>query len=323
MAHIRAAENPAMRTPFPVLLACGLVSLHLSTSRAGEPQVESTARPAETVRAKPPETFLPVTAANRRVLAEIVQEAFAATHDGWSADEVILNDTLNTQFIQHCHNRLPDACATHCNWALMNLRKAGKLKTKATKRRNDRHDEYLHAAEIAARFLHDKHELTIDRVLCSAEYRREFDGVAQSVAPGVSAYLLRKAALGLRKARRLRPELVLRVADWGKQVLTLPAAQIVKNPDVVPDQPGIYVFRDPTGYLYVGESSSLRIRVAKHLDHSDRKSLAHYLWQTGVGQITVELHAFDPDSKAREKTARRAYESELIRSRKPRFNIAP
>jgi hypothetical protein len=37
----------------------------------------------------------------------------------------------------------------------------------------------------------------------------------------------------------------------------------------------------------------------------------------------VELHAFDPDSKARSLTVRRAYESELIRSRKPRLNIAP
>jgi hypothetical protein len=59
------------------------------------------------------------------------------------------------------------------------------------------------------------------------------------------------------------------------------------------------------------------------LDHSDSRSLAHYLWKNGVDNVTVELHAFDPDSNARLKEMRRAYESEMIRSRKPRFNIAP
>jgi predicted GIY-YIG superfamily endonuclease len=85
----------------------------------------------------------------------------------------------------------------------------------------------------------------------------------------------------------------------------------------------IYIFRDASGYLYIGESENLRARVTKHLDHSDRKSLARYLWQEGVGGVTVELHAFDPDSNARNKEMRRAYESELIHSRQPRLNIAP
>ena len=98
---------------------------------------------------------------------------------------------------------------------------------------------------------------------------------------------------------------------------------IVKKPEIVPTRPGIYIFRDESGYLYIGESSNLRLRVEKHLDHSDRKSLAHYLWENGNKKITVELHAFDPESKAKDKTVRRAYESELIRSREPRFNITP
>ena len=83
------------------------------------------------------------------------------------------------------------------------------------------------------------------------------------------------------------------------------------------------IFRDSTGYLYIGESSSLRHRVTQHLDHSDRKSLAHYLWEKGSRDITVELHVFAKDSPAKDKSRHRAYESELIKSRKPRFNIAP
>jgi phosphohistidine phosphatase SixA len=55
-----------------------------------------------------------------------------------------------------------------------------------------------HAAEIAARLMEDKHKLTIDRVLCNPAIRTQFDGVARSAAPDISAYLLRKAALKLR-----------------------------------------------------------------------------------------------------------------------------
>ena len=68
---------------------------------------------------------------------------------------------------------------------------------------------------------------------------------------------------------------------------------------------------------------NLRVRLQKHLDQSDRRSLARYFTEHGVGDVSVELHAFAPDSQARVETMRRAYESELIRSRKPRFNVAP
>jgi predicted GIY-YIG superfamily endonuclease len=256
-------------------------------------------------------------------LAQVVSEAFRAVHDGWSVDEVLVNDTLNAAFLQRCRRALPTATDAQFNWTLLNLRKAGKLDAQATKRAAERHDEYLHAAEIAARFLYDKYGETIDRVLCDPPRRKEFDAVAQAAAPGASAYGLRKAALGLRKARKLRPELVARVADWDKEVLTLPAQQIAQQPTLIPTKPGVYIFRDASGYLYIGESVNLRTRLQKHLDQSDRQSLASYFAAQGIDAVTVEVHAFAPDSKARLESMRRAYESELIRSRKPRFNIAP
>ena len=206
---------------------------------------------------------------------------------------------------------------------LLNLRKTGQLDADVTKQKTLRHEDYAHAAEIAARQMYDEHQLSIDRVLCDPDLRREFDRIAHSVTPDVSAYQLRKAALSLRKARQLRPELVARVADWRKQVITLSAREIWNDPERVPDTPGIYLFRDASGYLYIGESENLRARVTKHLDQSDRKSLAQYLWREGGEGVTVELHAFDPDSGARHKEMRRAYESELIASRRPRFNLAP
>lgn len=262
-------------------------------------------------------------APSRAEINETVRSAFRATHDGWSSDEVVLNDELNQKFLKRCQEAHPDVDAAVWNWSLMNLRKAGKLDVKSTKRRAERHDPYLHAAEIAARFMADKHGLSTDRMMCDPKLRAEFDQIAAAAAPGVDRIRLRRAAFSLRKARKLQPELVVRVANWQKQVLALPAKQIIDDKKRVPSRPGVYIFRDDTGYLYIGESSDLRQRVAQHLDHSDRKSLAHYLWKNGVASITVELHIFDPESDARLKSMRRAYESELIRSRKPKFNLAP
>jgi predicted GIY-YIG superfamily endonuclease len=260
---------------------------------------------------------------DRAALTAAVTRAFRDVHDGWSTDEVLVRDDLNAAFLQRCRELLADADASQCNWTLLNLRKAGKLDVPATKRDNARHDDYRAAAEIAARYLYDKHQQTIDRVLCDPEHRREFDQLARSMAPEIAVARLRKAALDLRKARRLKPELVTRVADWGKQILSFPAQELVAKPSLVPSQPGVYLFRDATGYLYIGEAANLRTRLAKHLDQSDRQALAHFLSKQGLEGITVEVHAFDPESKARSLTVRRAYESELIRSRQPRLNIAP
>jgi predicted GIY-YIG superfamily endonuclease len=260
---------------------------------------------------------------DREAWTRAVQAAFAEVHDGWSSDEVLVRDDLNRAFIASSRSRLPDAGEAKLNWTLLNLRKAGQLEANVTKRAPQRHEDHAHAAEIAARLTYDKYRQSIDRVLCDPTLRLEFDRIALGVTPDASAYQLRKAALSLRKARQLRPELVARVADWSKQVITLSAEEIVAAPQRVPAGPGIYVFRDSRGYLYIGESEDLRGRVTKHLDHSDRQSLARYLWQEGVAGVTVELHAFDPDSNARYKEMRRAYESELIASRRPRFNIAP
>lgn len=263
-------------------------------------------------------------AAAKRRLKDVVRLAYTATHDGWSTDEVILQDELNRKFLAVCKERMPEISAFDCNWMLMTLRKAGDLSdVSATKRKTQRHDDYLHAAEVAARFLEDKHRTNTDHVLCDPMMRAEFDKLARSIAPETDAYRLRKAALALRKSRRLPPELVLRVAKWEKEVLALSAAKIVENPRQVSDGPGVYIFRDATGYLYIGESSQLRTRVSKHLDRSDRQSLANYLAENGIKDVTVELHVFDAQSDAKDKALRRAYESDLIRSRKPRFNLAP
>jgi len=256
-------------------------------------------------------------------LNQVVQEAFKKTHDGYSPDEVIIQDELNRYFIEACREQLPSTSEFILNWSLQKLRKQGKLGHVTTKRIKNDHSDYAHASEIAARLMYDKYKLSVDRILCDPEHRREFDTIAAQIAPNVSNYLLRKAALKLRKAHKLKPELVVRIASWGKEILVFPADEVAGNPDLIPRKPGIYIFRDASGYLYIGESKDVQFRVRKHLDHSDRKSLAHYFWENGITEVTIEIHAFDPNSEARLTANRRAYESNLIQSRHPKFNIQP
>jgi hypothetical protein len=235
---------------------------------------------------------------------------------------VVIDDALNDAFVAACLRELPELAPADLNWTLLNLRKQppglGKI---TTVKRRDNHEEYIHIAEIAARHMEDKHQLTIDQVLCDPLMRQEFDGIAQSISPGKPTYLFRKAALKLRKGRQLPPERFKRIANWGTKVTRHKAEELLANPDLIPQLPGVYLFLDRTGYLYIGEAGNLRGRLEKHLDHSDRKAVARYLWDNGVRELEIEIHAFCRDSDGNKVSCRKAYEAELIRSRKPSLNI--
>lgn len=256
-------------------------------------------------------------------LNDVVVEAYKATHDGWSSDEVILNDDLNQAFIAACQKQLPKVEPAEFNWRLMNLRKAGKLTIKSTKSNRSSVSDVAHIAEIAARSMHDRYSISSDRVMTDPKRRKEFDQIAQSIDAQVDLYRVRKAAFRLRKTRKLRPELIARIADWGREIKTFTAKEISAKPELIDAHPGVYIFRDKTGYLYIGQSDDLRERLKKHLDQSHNQSLAKYLRTKNFENVTIETHSFDPNSQAQKTMVRRAYESELIASRKPRFNIQP
>ena len=261
--------------------------------------------------------------ADREKSNQAVITAFTATHDGWSSDEVILNDELNQRFVAACKRELPEATTFDLNWRLMSLRKAGKLKAKATKSNRTSVASVVHIAEIAARSLQDRHSISTDQIMADPVRRKEFNDIARSVDSNVDLYKARKAAFQLRKARKLRPELITRIADWGRIVKSYPADRIAKNPELVPEHPGVYIFHDKSGYLYIGQTDDLRTRLKTHLDQSHNQSLAHYLGKKKLDGIMIEIHSFDPESRAKETMVRRAYESALIASRKPKFNIQP
>ena len=258
-------------------------------------------------------------------LKTVVAEAFAATHQGFSADEVILQTELNKPFIAACQSQLPDTDAAQFNWTLINLRKAGKLPA-ITSRRNKISNvspEAKHVGEICARVVMDRHGVSIDRVMTDPKLRDDFDASAKKMSADIDLYQARKAAFRLRKTRQLKPELITRIADWGRVVTEYRADELADDTNVLPESPGIYLFRDTSGYLYIGEAIDLRKRLTQHLDESDRKALGNYLTQQGSEGIIVEVHTFATGSRIKEIGVRRAYESELIRSREPRFNVRP
>jgi excinuclease UvrABC nuclease subunit len=88
--------------------------------------------------------------------------------------------------------------------------------------------------------------------------------------------------------------------------------------DQVTREQGLYLPFTPTECLYVGEAESLRNRMGKHLDHSDNKGLARWMWDQGTSQLFVELQSLAADTTQK---VRRALETELIRSRNPLFNV--
>ncbi len=257
-----------------------------------------------------------------------IARAFEAHHDGYSSDEVLIRDDLRNRFLDALAADRGDLDAGEQRAALLHLlklRKAGKLSAAATRRGLAVDEAVLPIAEIAARVVTDRHRVTTDTMLCDPEFRRELQHEAELIFPGADAYAIRKAVLALRKRRSLRPELVLKVADWGREVRTLSLNDLREaiRLEQVPANPGVYLFRSPIGYLYVGEASNLAARLREHTSGSDRKSLAEYLAGEHSASITVELHIFPPDSPAAKVGVRRAYESELIRSRQPKFNVRP
>jgi predicted GIY-YIG superfamily endonuclease len=256
-------------------------------------------------------------------LRAAVKSAFEQSHGGWSSDEVILNAELNRAFLFRCKTVLPDVPDVDFNWTLLNLRKAGLLDVVATKRNSKKVGQFAPLAEIAARLVCDRQQVSSDRMMCDPDLKAQFDEVVKSIDPQADLDSVRRAAFQLRKQRQLRPELLLRIADWGREIHSYPLEQVRTHPDLVPELPGIYIFRDHTGYLYIGQTDNLQTRLQTHFSESHNFSLANYLKNQANDNIVLELHSFQADSRAKETMIRRAYESELIASRKPRFNIQP
>lgn len=246
-----------------------------------------------------------------------IASAFRDSSRGYSADRVVADPELNRCFIDACRQAGLSESIRDLNLALLNLRKSGGLGPQPDVQRTQFPDmeEYRHASEIAARHMDVKYGLGWDEILATPELIAEFDAEAAAIAPGFEPLKYRWAVFNLRKQRRLRPELLTRVMPPTAVMLgPLESVDVAK----IPAEQGLYLFYSATGALYVGEATNLRKRIAKHLDHSDNKGLARWLWEHGVVGAHLEVRTLP---KATVTRVRRALEVELIQSRHPLFNI--
>lgn len=258
----------------------------------------------------------------------LILEAFTITHRGYSSDELLVRSDLRESYLdklaQLQSSPLDVDERRNALLRLLALRKAGKLNIPTSERGTSPSPADIQVAEIAARVVIDRHRTTTDTMLADDRLRAEFLDEAARVTASIDDYSLGKAVLRLRKIRQLKPELVLRVADWKREIVTLTLVQLKHRlrEGAISTGPGIYLFRDASGYLYIGEASNLESRLCEHVGGSDRVTLAKYLAKDAES-TTVELHIFPRGTPADRLEVRRAYESELIRSRQPKFNIRP
>jgi GIY-YIG catalytic domain len=246
-----------------------------------------------------------------------IVDAFIAVSNGFAADRVVADPVLNERFVAECRARGLTEPAAMLNQSLLNLRKASALSGLPKSRRTQFSDqeEYRFASEMAVRFLERRDGVSLDQIISDPRRAAEFDSLAARIAPGYSPLHYRWAALNLRKTSRLEPELVARVGP-PLELRVLSANELVA--DAIPASPGLYLLFDARHLLYVGETENLKKRLTKHLDHSDNKGLARWLWEFGANVVNIEIQILADDTSAR---VRKALELELIRSRQPIFNV--
>jgi predicted GIY-YIG superfamily endonuclease len=246
-----------------------------------------------------------------------IVEAFDAVSEGYSTDRVVADPRFNQHFIDECRQRGLEDSVADLNRTLLNFRKKGGLtgRPRAKRTHFEDEDDYRFAAEIAVRFLERREGVSLDAIICDPDRTAEFDLMAGRIAPGYGPLQYRWAALGLRKSKRLEPELVGRIVP-PIRLMNTPVRDI--KPEQLPTSQGLYLFFAADQLLYVGETENLRKRLTKHLDHSDNKGLARWIWSYGTETLNLEIQILEDGTATR---VRRALELELIRSRNPVFNV--
>lgn len=245
----------------------------------------------------------------------IVIDAFRSVSQGYSADRVIADPELNGAFLAKCKSLGLAGDVADLNRTLLNLRKQGEMKGPRSARTSFDDSAYRFAAEMAIRFLERRDKVTLDDVMCNPTTAAEFDALAASIAPGYSPLQYRWAALTLRKAAKLTPEILAKVVPpTCVNVFRVDSLNLL---DISTKQ-GLYIFFNAEQPLYIGESENLRSRISKHVDHSDNKHFARWLWERSASELHLEIQIL-PD--ATETRIRKALELELIRSRNPVFNV--
>lgn len=258
---------------------------------------------AEDPRVSAPRTQVfeqPIGAAPRSDPEEIkrgIMEAFFAVRGQYPADRVVADPEMNQRFVATCRRLGLPGRVRDWNRALLNLRKAGRLKglprAPRTKITREEIDRYGYACEIALQRLKDQ-GTTLDQVLCEPEKAAKFDRHVRSmIRDKISSFRIRWLALHIRKrAKKVRHE--------GSKVSGAEAEKLRPRDrrsvasidwDAIPTVPGVYWLEAPSADLYVGETFNLRQRLEVQLTAS-----GFDFWETDRQEITLRFREL-PEAK--------------------------
>ncbi len=257
--------------------------------------------------------------ATRSGVSKIIQ-AFVETRDGYSADKVVVDPSLDKKFLRRCRELGLAGTDFDLNWWLLNARKTGELSYVTELMKTKRFslgkiaDEFEYASELAVRFLQQTQAASLDKVICDPDLAAEFDQYAMRLAPGYRPVEYRWAALGLRKAGRLgkiadRDDLVPEFTPLGK----VSSLQLQRVPEVG----GIYLFASTDESVFLGQTDNLRHRLEKHLQVSNARGLPEWLWDVDNKPLQIQVASL-PDVG---RGIRQAIEALLLRQWMPVLNF--
>jgi site-specific DNA-methyltransferase (adenine-specific) len=245
-----------------------------------------------------------------------IKEAFVAASQGFSADRVVADPELAQAFADECRKLDLPGSPRDWNLSLLNLRKAGALKSAETAQRTEldweTFDQISFASEIALQELLNAGAASLDEVLCDPDLVAEFDRRAMSFAPGHRPLDYRWAALKLRKEAknaRTRAQSLL-VGRLSEKVAlgSLVSSQF-------PTTGGLFAVHGAKQVLYVGESLNLRQRVE---DSFGARRAAAWRSLDIVGQAELSLSYLRAPGDIRSLLG---YQCKLVEKHKPRFNF--
>ena len=223
-----------------------------------------------------------------------IAQAFASTHEGFSADRVVADPDLNREFVAACANLGLIGDARMWNTLLFRLRKTGQLSHIRTRRQTsvpwETCDKYMFASEIAWQMmLDDKSAISLDEILCDPVLAAQFDKTARRFAPGYKSLDYRWAALKIRKeakVARTRATVLTAPSRLGKMV---PIDEL--NRQTLRKEPGLYVISEHNRKLYVGETLDLSARLTAKRCR---------VWSTLFSKaVSVQTLALNPESVGR------------------------
>ncbi|GIW76102.1 MAG: hypothetical protein KatS3mg104_1165 [Phycisphaerae bacterium] len=214
-------------------------------------------------------------------------EAFREVRQGMSPDYVVADPQANRRFQEAARLLGLRADPSRLNQALLNARKAGRLKDEpsASQYRLAReYEPYLFASEWSVRHLQRQllKEINrmpaLDELLCNPSWAERFDEIVARIKPGFAAIDYRWAALAMRKKGRNKP-LEKAVEMPLQRQLTL--GELFGSD--LPADPGLYLIRCGERPLYLNWAENLADQVQRHREVAGEEMVPPWLLD-GVGR---------------------------------------